>query len=51
MIKNRLSTIHIYFGKALHVQLYTLSSHSCKKKLVRRQLYQTLLKLFEAFRL
>ena len=32
MIKNRLSTIHIYFGKALRVQLYTLSSHSCKKK-------------------
>ena len=34
--------IHIYFGDAFRVQLYTLSSHMCNNFFVKRQFYQTL---------
>ena len=51
MIKDRLSTIRIYFWRAFRVQLYTLSSHFCNIFFVRRQFYQTLLKLSGAFNL
>ena len=52
MIKDCLLTIHIYFfGDAFCIQLYTLSSHFRNNFLVRRQFYQTLLKLSGALNL
>ena len=48
-MKDRLSTLYIIFGDALRAQLYTLSSHLCNSFFVRRQFYQTLLKLFGVF--
>ena len=40
-----------FFGYTFCVQLYTLSSHFCDNFFVRRQFYQTLLKLSGAFNL
>ena len=50
MIKDRLSpSIFIFFGDEFLVELYTLSSHFCNSFFVRKQFYQTLLKLSGAF--
>ena len=51
MIKDALSTIHIYFGDAFRVQLYKLSSHFRNNFFRKETVYETFLKRSGAFNL
>ena len=51
MIKDRLSTIHIYFWRRVLCTTIHIIKPFLQKNFVRRQFYQTLLKLSGAFNL